>query len=246
MSEKIQKVLANAGIGSRREIETWIQDGRVRLNGQIAQIGDRMTYHDNVSVDNREIKLIKSQDRQTRVLLYHKPEGELCTRHDPEGRPTVFDHLPYVRNSRWISVGRLDFNTSGLLILTTDGELANQLMHPRAQLEREYAVRIRGELSLSMQAQLKKGLLLEDGHAKFEKIVDGGGSGSNHWYQVTVTEGRNRLVRRLLEKLDFTVSRLIRIRYGIVYLPQHLRRGKHVELDEDEIHTLMESVADRA
>lgn len=235
MSEKIQKILANTGIGSRRRIETWIQEGRITVNGRIATIGDRMTYHDKVCVDGREIKLIKSQNQKSRVLIYHKPEGEMCTRDDPEGRPTIFDNLPLIRNSRWICVGRLDYNTSGLLLITNDGELANQLMHPRSEIEREYAVRVRGEVTPAILAKLQKGIVLEDGPARFHQIVDAGGNGSNHWYHVVVKEGRNRLVRRMWEALDFNISRLIRIRYGNVYLPAGLRRGKAVELHEDEM-----------
>lgn len=238
MSEKIQKILANAGLGSRRQIEEWIQAGRVTVNGVKATIGDRMTYRDNVCVDGREIKLIRSKNQQSRVLLYHKPEGEMCTRHDPEGRPTIFDRLPLIRNSRWICVGRLDFNTSGLLLITNDGDLANRLMHPSSQIEREYAVRIRGNVAPETLAKLQKGIALEDGLARFDKIVDAGGAGSNHWYHVTVKEGRNRLVRRLWETLGFTVSRLIRIRFGSLYLPANLRRGKYAELNDEEVRKL--------
>jgi 23S rRNA pseudouridine2605 synthase len=238
MSEKIQKVLANAGVGSRRQVEGWIQEGRVTVNGRTATIGDRMTYHDNVCVDGREIKLIKSQHQQSRVLLYHKPEGEMCTRDDPEGRPTIFESLPMIRNSRWICVGRLDFNTSGLLLITNDGELANQLMHPSSEIEREYAVRIRGDVTADTLEKLEKGVKLEDGMARFNSIVDAGGTGSNHWYHVIVKEGRNRLVRRLWEALGFSVSRLIRIRFGPVYLPAGLRRGKFTELTEEEVSEL--------
>ncbi len=234
-SEKIQKILANAGLGSRREIETWIEAGRVTVNGKLATIGDRMTYRDHVSVDGREIKLIKSKNQKSRVLLYHKPEGEICSRNDPEGRRTIFESLPIIRNSRWISVGRLDFNTSGLLLLTNDGELANNLMHPSFQIEREYAVRIRGDIDANILDKLSEGVMLEDGMARFEHIIEAGGTGTNHWYHVVVKEGRNRLVRRLWEALNFSVSRLIRIRFGPIYLPSGLRSGKHVELTEDEV-----------
>lgn len=238
MSEKIQKILANAGIASRRQLEAWIQDGRITVNGRKATIGDRMTYHDKVCVDGREIKLIKSQNKKSRVLLYHKPEGEICTRNDPEGRPTIFERLPIIRNSRWICVGRLDFNTSGLLLITNDGDLANTLMHPSSQIEREYAVRIRGSVTQATLDQLKKGLALEDGLARFDQILDAGGTGTNHWYHVVVKEGRNRLVRRLWETLGFSVSRLIRIRFGPTYLPAGLRRGRHIELSDEEISEL--------
>jgi len=242
MSEKIQKMLANAGLGSRRQIEGWIQEGRITVNGRTASIGDRMTYHDKVLVDGREVKLIKSKNQKTRVLIYHKPEGEMCTRHDPEGRPTIFERLPLIRNSRWICVGRLDFNTSGLLLITNDGELANLLMHPSSNIEREYAVRIRGEVTPEMVNKLQKGVQLEDGLARVDHLIDAGGNGSNHWYHVTVKEGRNRLVRRLWEALGLTVSRLIRIRYGNVYLPSGLRRGKFVELNVDEVAQLEQFV----
>jgi 23S rRNA pseudouridine2605 synthase len=235
MSEKIQKILANAGVGSRREIETWIAAGRVSVNGKTAQVGDRMTYHDIVCVDGREIKLVKSKNQKTRILLYHKPEGEMCTRSDPEGRPTIFDRLPIIRNSRWICVGRLDFNTSGLLLITNDGKLANQLMHPSSEIEREYAVRIRGEVSDEALERMSRGIRLEDGIARFDNITEAGGTGSNHWYHVIVKEGRNRLVRRLWEAEHCTVSRLIRIRYGSIYLPAGLRRGHYKELSLEEI-----------
>lgn len=241
-TEKIQKILANAGIGSRRQVESWIQEGRITVNGKVSTIGDRMTYHDKVCVDGREIKLVKSKNQASRVLLYHKPEGEMCTRHDPEGRPTIFESLPLIRNSRWISVGRLDFNTSGLLLITNDGELANRLMHPSAEVEREYAVRVKGEVDALVLDKLQKGIKLEDGMAHFDNIVDAGGSGANHWFHVTVKEGRNRLVRRLWEALGFTVSRLIRIRYGNVYLPAGLRRGKFIELTDEEVTQLMQSI----
>lgn len=238
MSEKIQKILANAGVGSRRQVESWIQAGRITVNGRLATIGDRMTYHDTVCVDGREIKLLKSKNQKSRVLIYHKPEGEMCTRNDPEGRPTIFESLPIIRNSRWICIGRLDFNTSGLLLITNDGELANLLMHPSSEIEREYAVRIHGLVTPEMLTQLEKGVELEDGMARFNHIVDAGGHGANHWYHVMVKEGRNRLVRRLWEAMGVTVSRLIRIRFGNVYLPAGLRRGKHVELTDDEMQSL--------
>lgn len=238
MSEKIQKVLANAGVGSRRQIETLIAEGRVTVNGRKASIGDRMTYRDKVCVDEREVKLMKSKTQKTRVLLYHKPEGEMCTRNDPEGRPTIFESLPIIRNSRWICVGRLDFNTSGLLLITNDGDLAHKLMHPSSDIEREYAVRIRGEVQAEHMQRMLKGVELEDGMAHFEQITDGGGTGSNHWYHVVVKEGRNRLVRRLWESQGYTVSRLIRIRFGNVYLPSGLKRARHVELDEEDISSL--------
>jgi len=242
MSEKIQKILANAGVGSRRQVESWIQEGRITVNNQLATIGERITHHDKVCVDGREIKLVKSKNLKSRVLLYHKPEGEICSRSDPEGRPTIFDNLPMIRNSRWICVGRLDYNTSGLLLITNDGELANQLMHPSSEIEREYAVRIRGIVTHEVIDSLKKGIKLEDGMAHFESIMDAGGSGANHWFHVIVSEGRNRLVRRLWEAAGYTVSRLMRVRFGTVHLPPGLRRGKHVELTDEEISELLRFV----
>jgi 23S rRNA pseudouridine2605 synthase len=238
MTEKIQKVLAAAGLASRREIERWIEDGRIIVNGRLAKLGDRITGEEKILVDKREVKLVRSQSKKCRVLLYHKPEGEICSRSDPEKRPTVFDHLPLLRNGRWISVGRLDFNTSGVLLLTNDGELANQLMHPSAQIEREYAVRVQGQVSTDMLRQLKKGVMLEDGMAHFEQVVDAGGEGSNHWYHVIVRQGRNRFVRRLWEALEVRVSRLIRVRFGSVTLPRHLRRGRWEELELTAIQEL--------
>ncbi len=217
-----------------------LQEGRITVNGRTATVGDRMTYHDKVCVDGREVKLIKSKNQKSRVLLYHKPEGEICSRNDPEGRPTIFESLPLIRNSRWICVGRLDFNTSGLLLITNDGELANSLMHPSSEIEREYAVRVRGDVTGDTLLSLQKGVKLDDGMAHFDKIVDAGGSGSNHWFHVIVKEGRNRLVRRLWEALGFTVSRLIRIRFGPTYLPSGLKRGKHVELSDDEVDQLIQ------
>lgn len=246
MSEKIQKILANAGLGSRRQIEGWIQEGRVMVNGLIAGIGDRMTYQDKICVDGREIKLVKSRNQKSRVLIYHKPEGEMCTKQDPEGRPTIYERLPFIRNSRWVSVGRLDFNTSGLLLLTTDGELANKLTHPSSQLEREYAVRVRGNVTPEMLEKLRQGIPLEDGMARFEQVVEAGGTGTNQWFHVIVKEGRNRLVRRLWEALNVTVSRLIRIRFGPIYLPAGLRRGHHVELTDEEIRTLRQFLAQQS
>lgn len=238
MSEKIQKILAHAGLGSRRQVEAWIQEGRITVNGRKATIGDRMTYHDQICVDGREIKLLKSKSQKCRILLYHKPEEEMCTRDDPERRRTIFESLPLIRNSRWICVGRLDYNTSGLLLITNDGALANKLMHPSSEIEREYAVRIRGDVEPELFNKLQQGVKLEDGFARFEQLVDAGGTGSNHWYHVVVKEGRNRLVRRLWEHFGLTVSRLIRIRFGPVYLPAGLKRGKYKELTDDEISQL--------
>lgn len=238
MSEKIQKVLANAGLGSRRQIENFIREGRIAVNGAVAKLGDRITLDAKIRVDGRDVNLVKSTAQKSRVLLYHKPEGQICSRNDPEGRPTVFDTLPMLRNGRWITIGRLDFNTSGVLLFTNDGELANRLMHPSSEIEREYAVRIQGKVTPAMLKLLKKGVKLDDGVAHFEQIVDAGGEGTNHWYHVIVKEGRNRLVRRLWESQHVTVSRLIRIRFGEITLPRTLRRGKWTELTTLDIDAL--------
>lgn len=242
MSEKLQKVLAQAGLGSRRELEQWIADGRVSVNGQVAELGIRVEDRDLIRVDGRIIRL-KSQEALPRVLLYHKPEGEIVSRGDPSGRPSVFERLPQVRGSKWIAVGRLDFNTSGLLIFTTSGDLANRLMHPSFEIEREYAVRVLGVLTKEQINQLKTGIELEDGPAKFEWIVDQGGEGSNHWYRVILKEGRNREVRRIFEMVGMKVSRLMRVRFGIVGLPPRLTRGHWLELEPPELAKLMEWVA---
>lgn len=242
MSEKIQKVLANAGLGSRRQIEGWIEAGRVSVNGVTAKIGDRINLDVAVSIDGRPIKLVKSTAKKTRVLIYNKPEGEICTRSDPEKRPTVFMNLPLLRNSRWIVVGRLDINTQGLLLFTNNGALANQLMHPRNEMEREYAVRVRGAVTPEIIKRFQQGIELDDGSAHFEKIIDAGGEGSNRWYHVVVKEGRNRLVRRLFESQDLEVSRLMRVRFGVVALPKGLKRGQWREMELGEINDLMESV----
>lgn len=241
-SEKLQKVLARAGLGSRREIEQWIRDGRVKVNRNIAHIGERVVFKDKISVDNREINILNIKEAPQKILCYHKPAGEVCTRNDPEKRKTIFDNLPPLKRARWINVGRLDFNTSGLLLLTTDGELANRLMHPSSNIEREYAVRILGEVNLDMKKRLTEGVELEDGMAKFKSIKEAGGSGANHWYHVILTEGRNREVRRLWESQGVTLSRLIRIRFGPISLPPRLRVGKSVELDEQSKRLLLKSV----
>lgn len=242
MSEKIQKTLANAGLGSRRQIETWITDKRISVNGITAKLGDRIEGTERICVDGREVKLVKSKAKKSRILLYHKPEGEICSRSDPEGRPTVFDHLPMLRNGRWISVGRLDFNTSGILLLTSDGELANRLMHPSSEIEREYAVRIKGDVTPAMLKKMRKGVPLEDGYGHFDQITDAGGEGTNHWFHVVVKEGRNRLVRRVWESQNLTVSRLIRIRFGSLTLPREVRRGKWKELEPEEVLQFIQSL----
>lgn len=236
-TEKLQKILAQIGLGSRRELETWISAGRVCVNGEIAKLGDRVSKNDKISVDGKPIKNAFSTT-ETRLLLYHKPAGEICSRHDPENRPSVFDHLPPLNTGRWISIGRLDINTSGILLFTNQGEFANRLMHPSSQIEREYAVRILGILKPETLLQLTKGVMLEDGIARFEKISHVGGSGANVWYHVILKEGRYHEVKRLFESQKLRVSRLIRVRFGSFCLPRNLRPGKWVEVAEEEIKNL--------
>ncbi len=237
-AERIQKVLAAAGFGSRREIEGWISTGRVSVNGRVARLGERIGAGDRVALDQRPLRLERAAAERQRVILYHKPEGELTTRKDPEGRPTVFEALPRLRRSRWISIGRLDFNTSGLLLFTNDGGLANRLMHPSREIEREYAVRVLGTITQQQLSALTSGVRLDDGVAKFDAIRDAGGEGANHWYHVLLREGRKCEVRRLWEAVGVTVSRLIRIRYGAVALPRRLPRGAWREATEDEVQAL--------
>jgi len=236
--EKLQKVLARAGLGSRRELEGWIADGRVSVDGKVARLGDRAEAHQTLRVDGR-ILPASSQTPRRRVLVYYKPEGEVCTRSDPQGRPTVFQNLPSLRHSRWIMVGRLDLNTAGLLLFTTDGELANRLAHPSMEIEREYAVRVLGEVTQTMLTRLRKGVELEDGPASFDSIRDVGGEGANHWYHVTLCEGRHREVRRLWEAIGVTVSRLTRVRYGHLSLPRKLRVGRWQELEMKDMQALL-------
>ena len=242
MDEKLQKVLARFGLGSRRLMEEWIAAGRVVVNGQIAKLGDRVTAQDKIAVDGETLRIPSWVRPRLRVLRYHKPAGELTTRNDPAGRPTVFDRLPRLRGSRWIAVGRLDYNTEGLLLLTNDGDLANALMHPRAGIEREYAVRVLGEVSPERQARLLQGVVLEDGEAHFVTLQEAGGEGANRWYHVTLAEGRNREVRRLFEAVGLTVSRLIRVRYGVVEMPRLLKTGYFDELSDEERDALLASV----
>lgn len=237
--ERLHKILAQAGIGSRREMEEWIAAGRISVNGEVAQVGQLIGPDDRVKVNGKLVNLRFVATRVPRVLIYHKPEGEIVSRDDPDGRPSVFDALPRLRNSRWIAVGRLDFNTSGLLLFTTSGELANKLMHPSSQLVREYAVRVLGDLSVEAQQQLVAGVELEDGPASFASLEDAGGEGANHWYRVTLFEGRNREVRRMFEVVGCTVSRLIRVRYGPFVLPPILKRGRSRELDETQVRAFM-------
>ena len=233
--ERLQKILSQAGLGSRRTMETWIAEGRVRVNGAIVKLGDSAGPDDKISVDNRLIRNPLSKKEPIRILLYHKPIGENCSRSDPDHLNTVFDKLPTIQQGRWVMVGRLDINTSGLLIFTNNGELANQLMHPRFGLEREYAVRVHGVVTDKILKKLREGVELEDGKAQFKRIEYKGGEGSNAWYHVVLTEGKNREVRRLWESQEVQVSRLMRIRYGLLELPRHLSRGEFTELASMEV-----------
>lgn len=240
--EKLQKVLARAGMGSRREMERWISDSRVSVDGKIASLGDRVLPEQTLRVDGKILRHTATTPRR-RLLVYNKPEGELCTRSDPAGRPTIFENLPRLHRGRWITVGRLDFNTSGLLLLTNDGELANQLMHPSSEIEREYAVRVQGQVSKDMLLQLKQGVTLEDGPAKFDSIREAGGEGSNHWYHVTLKEGRNREVRRMWDAVGAVrVSRLTRVRFGPVELPRGLMQRHWEDLDDFAAKKLLATV----
>ena len=240
--ERVQKVLSRMGFGSRREIEGWIEQGRIKINGEVCSLGDRVKPGDRVHVDGKRVIVREHKQDATRVIMYHKPEGEVCTRKDPEGRPTVFDKLPRAGRARWISIGRLDINTSGLLLFTTNGELANRLMHPSHEIEREYAVRVNGTVTRDDLRQLLTGVSLEDGPAHFDDIQDGGGEGYNHWYYVVIREGRKREVRRLWEAIGARVSRLIRVRYGNIILPKGLRKHRVKELDQNTINELAQTV----
>lgn len=236
-TEKLQKVLANAGLGSRRQLEQWISAGRVTVNGTPAILGQRVGPADKIAIDNQPMAHAHVV-HEVKVLLYHKPEGEICTRRDPEGRPTVFAQLPRLHQQRWIAIGRLDINSSGVLLFTNSGLLANRLMHPRYELERQYAVRVLGEPDDSALQQLQQGIMLEGSIAKFDQLEFAGGDGANRWYHVTLKEGRNREVRKLWQAVGLTVSRLIRIRFGSVLLPRLLPPGKFRYLDTSEILVL--------
>ncbi|HYQ91814.1 MAG TPA: pseudouridine synthase [Candidatus Competibacteraceae bacterium] len=241
MSERLQKFLANLGLGSRRQIETWIREQRLTINGAPAQLGDQVNGTETIRLDGKAVRPSRRPWRR-RVLAYYKPVGEVTSRHDPEGRPTVFQKLPPLREGRWIAVGRLDITTQGLLLLTNDGELANRLMHPSSQIEREYAVRVLGEASAAVLQRLREGVELEDGPARFDTIIDAGGSGANHWYHIILREGRTREVRRLWEAQGVVVSRLLRVRYGPVSLRRGLPPGEWDELDEAQIAVLLQAV----
>jgi len=240
--ERLQKLLANAGLGSRRQLEALIAEGRVKVNGKPARLGDRAQPEDRIEVDGRAVAARRLAAKERYVILYNKPEGELVTRHDPEGRKTVFDRLPRPPAGRWIAVGRLDVNSAGLLLLTNDGELANRLMHPRASIEREYAVRVNGEVTDEMVRRLVNGVELDDGPARFEDVVESGGQGSNRWFHVVIMEGRKREVRRLWETVGATVSRLKRVRYGPIILDSRVKSGQWRELEKDEQQALLEMV----
>ncbi|MFT4058263.1 MAG: pseudouridine synthase [Legionella sp.] len=241
-SERLQKILSQAGLGSRREMERWIESGWVQVNGQLAKLGDSATGNDKITVKGKLIPNPLKIKQSIRILLYHKPVGEISSRHDPKFEKTVFDHLPHLKNSRWVQVGRLDLNTSGLLIFTNNGELANKLMHPRYELEREYAVRVHGQVSPEILANLQKGVELDDGLAKFNRLEFRGGDGANTWYHVILNEGRNREVRRLWESQGLEVSRLIRIRYGSLFMPRFLARGQTYELTPEEVSKFLVSL----
>lgn len=245
-TEKLQKVLARAGLGSRREMEKFISLGKVKVNGKIATLGDRIAESDKVEFDGKKIRATTKESQRTRVILYNKPEGEICSRSDPERRRTVYQNLPRLKNGRWISVGRLDFNTSGLLLFTNDGELANTLMHPSSQIDREYLVRIQGEVDKEMLQRLRDGIMLEDGMAKFTDVQPGNNelddnANSNSWFYCVVMEGRNREVRRLWESQNVRVSRLKRVRFGNIFIPSHVRVGQWVELSDYELKALCET-----
>lgn len=237
-AQRLQKVLAFSGLGSRRDMETLIESGRVEVNGKVATLGTKVSPADTVRIDGKGARL-KWPDRLPRIVVYHKQEGELVSRDDPKGRTTVFERLPRLHGSQWVAVGRLDYNTSGLLIFTTSGELSNRMLHPRFEVEREYAVRIIGELDVDQRKVLTQGITLEDGPAKFERLEDLGGEGLNHWYRVVIHEGRNREVRRMFEHLQFTVSRLIRTRFGAIAMPPRLKRGQFYELSEPEVLSVL-------
>ena len=234
--QKLQKVLANLGLGSRRKMERWIEDGRVTVDGSVATLGDRVHAGQALRLDGKPLEVDAAE--QVRVLLYHKPVREVCSRDDPEGRKTVFERLPKLKSGRWISVGRLDFNTSGVLLFTTDGALANALMHPSSAIEREYLVRVMGRVDEPMLERLKDGVELDDGPARFSDIQEGGGDGINRFFYVVLMEGRNREVRRLWESQGTAVSRLKRVRYGEVFLPSKLKKGQWLELPQRDVDVI--------
>ena len=232
--ERIQKYLASRGAGSRRQIDALLQQGRISVNGRTAQPGDQIDGREKIAIDGKPLRL-QRHAAKPKILMYHKPVGRVSTRSDPEGREDVFRHLPRLQQGRWVAIGRLDINTSGLLLFTNDGELANRLMHPSYEVEREYAVRVHGEVDQSMLQRLRDGVELEDGPAHFEQILDSGGSGRNHWYHVVLREGRNREVRRLWEAVGLEVSRLVRVRYDDFKLPKWLKPGRYRFLEDETV-----------
>tara|TARA_R110002124_G_scaffold233381_1_gene398618 strand:+ start:22362 stop:23102 length:741 start_codon:yes stop_codon:yes gene_type:complete len=242
MKQRIQKLLAHCGIGSRRKIESWIESGMVMVNGEVITPGTMVSINDDIQVNGRKINVKELLSNDTRVIIYNKPEGKICTKFDPEGRKTIYDDLPLLNSGRWVSVGRLDLNTSGLLLLTTNGELANRLMHPSYEIEREYAVRVFGKVSDDVLLRLKTGVEIDGEIYKFNSVKIRSATNSNHWYHVTLSTGRNREVRKLWESQDVNVSRLIRLRYGVISLPRWLTTSKSVELSTDEIDKLCKSV----
>ena len=240
---KLQKLLADSGLGSRRGIETWIKEGRVVVNGNSAKLGDRAVWSDKIQVDGEIVEIRRPERRQAKVIMYHKPEGEICTRDDPQKRPTIFDSLPAITQGRWVTVGRLDINTSGLLLVTNDGELANTLMHPSSGLEREYLVRVRGRATHKTIDKLIKGVRIDGKLANFKSVVplEESGGGANHWYRVVITEGRYREVRKMWQKAQHTVSRLKRIRYGTIKLTRDIAPGQHKKIAPMQLEKLIAS-----
>ena len=242
--ERIQKLLAQAGLASRRKVEQWIVEGGITVNGELAKLGDKITVFDEVKLRGRLVKLAGKLRVDTKVLIYHKPTGEIVSKNDPQGRKSVFKSLPKLKVGRWVAVGRLDLNTQGLLMFTNDGDLANKLMHPSQQIDREYAVRVMGVVTSEMVQNLVNGVELEDGKARFEDVQESGGEGINRWFHVVVAEGRNRVVRRLWESQGCKVSRLIRVRYGSVFLPPGLPMGRTQMMDKKEIQALKSLLSD--
>ena len=231
--ERIQKLLAHQGVASRRQIDLMLQQGRISVDGKLAKPGDQIDGREKIALDGKLIR-IANREARPKLMMYHKPTGQVCTRSDPEGRPDVFQNLPNLVQGRWVSIGRLDINTSGLILFTNQGELANRLMHPSYEIEREYAVRVHGAVNGEMLHQLSQGIELDDGIAKFDQIIDSGGQGTNHWYHVILKEGKNREVRRLWESVGVEVSRLVRVRYHNFNLPKWLKPGKY-RIFEDEV-----------
>lgn len=242
MAERIQKLLATAGVASRRQIERWIGEGRIEVNGAPAVLGQKIDASDRVVVDGRRVRLEDAGEQSCRVLLYKKRAGEIVTQDDPEHRPTVFKRLPRIAHGRWIAIGRLDIATSGVLLFTNDGELARRLMHPKYEIEREYAVRVHGPVSDEILARLRRGVQLDDGPAKFDRLTEQGGESANRWFHVTVREGRNRMVRRLWASQGLEVSRLMRVRYGPIVLQGGIKSGTAVELSPADVQALLDAV----